>query len=280
MEIREIEKIFLNGEILIPPIPFGFECYPVYYKNNPYVVQIKVNLNEIIIIKDSRKIICAIYEYGADKKLFRGHRRRLVYKTNNPYVEIDDNKSLDIRNASENKLKTYLPEILKSLFAEYENHLREEDKEEKQQEWLEQWDGVIDEPDKPKTLVFSGLEHTGTNPHEFFNYVQKTTINMHDIELVEKYNGITKCYFMDLFFTYYLKKFLSLLDGGEWSPHEISDKEYIKTVLDKNKENPEAQKILRINKPIDTIAEAIERVCMAAPLYRELESESRGVKII
>ena len=86
--------------ILIPPIPFGFECYPVYYKNNPYVVQIKVNLNEIRTIEDSCRIICAIYEYGADKKLFRGHRRRLVYKTNNPYVEIEDNRNLDIRKAT------------------------------------------------------------------------------------------------------------------------------------------------------------------------------------
>ena len=150
IEIRKIEKIIITGKILIPPIPVGFECYPVYYKNNPYVVQIKVNLNEIRTIKDSCKIICAIYEYGADKKLFRGHRRRLVYKNNNPYVDIGDNRNLDIREASEKELITYLPQIFKSLFAEYENHLREEDKEEKQQEGLEQWDGVIDELDKPK----------------------------------------------------------------------------------------------------------------------------------
>lgn len=163
------------------------------------------------------------------------------------------------------------------LFAEYENHLHEEDEKEKQQEWLKQWDEMTDEPDKPKTtLVFGNSKDTGTNPHEFFNYVQKTTINMHDVELVERYNGIIKCYFMDLFFTYYLKKFLSLLDGEEWDPHEISDKEYIKTVLDKNKENFEAQKILRIEKPIDTIAEAVERVCMAVPLYRDFERA--GVK--
>lgn len=149
MEIREIK----NGVNIFPPITFGFECYPVYYKNNPYVVQIKVNLYEIRTIEDSRKIICAIYEYGADKKLFRGHRRRLVYETINPYVEIDDNRILNTRLCSEKELKAYLPQILKSLFAEYaeyENHLREEDKEEKQPEWLEQWDGVIDEPDKPK----------------------------------------------------------------------------------------------------------------------------------
>jgi hypothetical protein len=155
MEIREIK----NGVNIFTPITFGFECYPVYYKNNPYVVQIKVNLYEIRTIEDSRKIICAIYEYGADKKLFRGHRRRLVYETINPYVEIDDNRILNTRLCSEKELKAYLPQILKSLFAEYaeyENHLREEDKEEKQpewleqQEWLEHWDGVIDEPDKPK----------------------------------------------------------------------------------------------------------------------------------
>lgn len=71
MEIRKIKKIFINGKILIPPRPLGFEYYPVYYKNNPYVVQIKINLNETIIVKNTYdvKIICAIYEYGADKKL-------------------------------------------------------------------------------------------------------------------------------------------------------------------------------------------------------------------
>lgn len=57
MEIREIK----NGVNIFPPITFGFECYPVYYKNNPYVVQIKVNLYEIRTIEDSRKIICAIF---------------------------------------------------------------------------------------------------------------------------------------------------------------------------------------------------------------------------
>ena len=154
IEIRKIEKIIITGKILkilIPPIPVGFKCYPLYYKNNPYVVQIKVNLNEIRTIKDSCKIICAIYEYGADKKFLREHRRQLVYKTDNPYVEIAYDKAIDIRNASEKVLKAYLPEILKGLFVEYENHLREEDEKEKQQEWLKQWDGVIDEPDKPKT---------------------------------------------------------------------------------------------------------------------------------
>lgn len=276
MEIRKIKKYFIDGKILIPPEPYGYEFFPVYYKNNPYVVQVKICLNETRMVKNAYdiKIIRAIYEYGADKKFLCGHRRQLIYKTHNPYVKIDDDRTLDIRKVSEKELKTYLPEILKSFFTEYEAHLLEEEKEEKQQEWLEQWNGVIDEPDKPKkALVFGDSEHTGTNPHEFFNHVQKTTINMNDVELVEKYNGIAKCYFMDPFFTHYLKKYLSLLDGNEWDPYEISDKEYIKTVLDKNKENPEAQVTLRIKTPIDTIAEAIERVRKAAPLYRELEAD-------
>lgn len=75
MEIRKIKKIFTNGKILILPIPLGVEFYPVYYKNNPYVVQIRINLSGIETIKDSCKIICAIYEYGADKKFLREHRR-------------------------------------------------------------------------------------------------------------------------------------------------------------------------------------------------------------
>lgn len=57
-------------------------------------------------------------------------------------MRIDDNRTLDIRKISEKELKTYLPEILKSLFAEYAEY-------EKQQEWLKQWDGVIDKLDKP-----------------------------------------------------------------------------------------------------------------------------------
>ena len=143
MKIKILKRYLWGGKIYIFGIPIGYEFFPIKYKDKEYVVQMKFVLPPIgIDIKKPEciKLVCNVFKYDINKQLLRGHKRNLIYRTNDfSFVQIDEERILNIRETTEEEMKKYLPNIMKALFEKYEQYILERKKD----DCIEQWNGVI-----------------------------------------------------------------------------------------------------------------------------------------
>lgn len=96
----------------------GWSIYPITYKNRPYVVDLKLDMRNLKSVEDMHTL-CCIYEYGEDKKIFRKHKRKMVWIKDITIVRIND-KTINLSKSTEDELLMIIPELMKIIFEKYE----------------------------------------------------------------------------------------------------------------------------------------------------------------
>ena len=142
-QMEKIKSHWVSNSFTLIRLHIGWSFYPITYKDNQYVVEF-ITCTNVMSVKNI-KVIGTIYEYGVENKLFRKYKRNRVFSDNFSVIFIDNNKSIDLRDAKDNEIKMYLPQIISSVFQRYEFDKQEKkDIAEKIYE-VEKWNGVIEE---------------------------------------------------------------------------------------------------------------------------------------
>lgn len=139
IKIERIKHYWVMGTLSIPPLPVGWEIYPVIYQKKKYVFQIKVDVHAAFY--DEPKTICSIYQYREKKGVFTKHREKKLFEKEISVVPIGD-VALFIPNTTEDTIIINMPQIIKYVFEEWQNEIGARSIETKQLEC--DWDGVIE----------------------------------------------------------------------------------------------------------------------------------------
>lgn len=112
----------------------GWRFSPVTYKTKKYVVELEIKLQYQSDIADnvSKKIepisaiICSIYEYNTQKKLFKKRKGKLLYFEDVTYLKIDEDKEFNLSGTSETEFQVKIERIIKIVLQGCENKLEQE----------------------------------------------------------------------------------------------------------------------------------------------------------
>ena len=119
----------------------GWRFYPITYKDKKYVVEIKLGGYKLSI--EDYYVYANVFAFNEKKKLFRGHKGKVIFKSDMTKLQLNDRTYIDVLNISEAKLKIRLPELMKFIFFDFEEQMKRKSEEEQMVREVEKWDGVI-----------------------------------------------------------------------------------------------------------------------------------------
>ena len=120
--------------------------HPITYKDRLFVVELTSIATGAADNGSGEMVLGDIYEYSEEKRVFRGHKGRLVWSGDLSVLRIDAQTELRLAGFSADDFKTHLPFIAKKIFEKYEDGAKEEYKAMRILEEREEvdWDGVVD----------------------------------------------------------------------------------------------------------------------------------------
>lgn len=132
----KVEKIDAFWEILYTNARCtGWSVYPLQYKEKQYVVDIKRYEDKFYF----NSCYCYIYEYGEEKKLFKKHKRNMVF-----WDDITNLKDYNISYISDETFRRLLPQIMKDIFVKFEQYEKQKSEIAKEIIEAEKWNGIIE----------------------------------------------------------------------------------------------------------------------------------------
>lgn len=143
-EMKKIISHWIANHFVLTGLQIGWSFYPIIYKNNQYVVELRVvccNVPKFDV--EDIKVVCYIYEYGTKNKLFRKHKRKFIYDEVISVLSLDENRIINIEQASEEEIRMYLPQIIACIFQKYELANQQKADISKKITEAENWDGVV-----------------------------------------------------------------------------------------------------------------------------------------
>lgn len=99
-----------------------------------------------------------------------------------------------------------------------------------------------------------------------------------DIELAKRHNDCAS-YLSDFpkkinpLYMDVVQQFVSLLDGSEYNAKQITDEEFIQTVMWENREKNGLEKLYFQVDPVSVIQDGVDHICKMLPVYRETEKK-------
>lgn len=140
-EMRKIKGHWIAGRFDLIGFPAGWSFYPITYKDKQYIVELKVNTHTFRT--EELKVNGRIFNYGEEYKLFRKHKRNCIFSEDISVISLDNNKKINIRHATDEEIKMYLPQIIKNIFQRYEFNAQQLEENSRRLSEAGKWNGVV-----------------------------------------------------------------------------------------------------------------------------------------
>ena len=143
VKIKTINKHWLLGHFFLFGIPSGLRFYPIIYKCDEYVVELK------LYVKDLKEIstMARIFKYTEETNLFNNHKGKFLWEKELPFLQINDNvinitKELD--SPKQENIIINLPEILNNIFKLWKEDEKKKEEKSIALEKVKSWNGIIE----------------------------------------------------------------------------------------------------------------------------------------
>lgn len=145
ISMKKVYDFFLYGDF--SPTRVGWSFYPITRKDHRYVVDLRwqcpVPADNLNAFMDELRIFAQVYDYREQKRVFKGHKGKRLFSCDVTFLDLDEDTSLDLRRASTDDLKIYLPKIMQEIFLAFETDEQEDAERQKKVLEAAEWDGVV-----------------------------------------------------------------------------------------------------------------------------------------